>query len=76
LGHRQRIPFEILRMERLPRPPYEEQCRISEYLDHERFVDDNLILNVHKSIRILQEYRTSLISAAVTGKIDVRKEVS
>ncbi|MCZ6549750.1 MAG: hypothetical protein O6837_16775 [Deltaproteobacteria bacterium] len=30
---------------------------------------------VRKSIDLLREYRTALISATVTGKIDVRKEV-
>ena len=31
---------------------------------------------VHQAIDHLKEYRTALISAAVTGKIDVRKEAA
>lgn len=30
---------------------------------------------IQRSIQLLDEYRTALISAAVTGKIDVRGEV-
>ena len=37
---------------------------------------DMLISKVGESISMLREYRTALISAAVTGKIDVRKETS
>jgi len=33
-----------------------------------------LISKIHEAIKKLQEYRTALISAAVTGKIDVREE--
>ena len=33
-------------------------------------------LKVHRAIDHLKEYRTALISAAVTGKIDVRKEAA
>jgi len=31
---------------------------------------------VHDGIQRLQELRTTLVSAAVTGKIDVREEIS
>jgi len=34
---------------------------------------DALIDKAHEMIERLQEYRTALISAAVTGKIDVRR---
>jgi type I restriction enzyme S subunit len=34
-----------------------------------------LIATVKNGIEKLQEYRTALISAAVTGKIDVREEI-
>jgi type I restriction enzyme S subunit len=34
-----------------------------------------LIEKVEKSIELLREYRTALISAAVTGKIDVKGEL-
>jgi type I restriction enzyme S subunit len=35
---------------------------------------DVLVGKVEEAVERLQEYRTALITAAVTGKIDVRKE--
>jgi type I restriction enzyme S subunit len=55
-----------------PLPPYEEQLNIIRYLDQETKKIDKLIDITHHAIEKLQEYRTALISAAVTGKIDVR----
>ena len=57
-------------------PPLEEQAQIALFLNRETTRIDALIEKVEKSIDLLREYRTSLISAAVTGKIDVRKEAS
>jgi type I restriction enzyme S subunit len=37
---------------------------------------DSMITKILGSIEMLREYRTALISAAVTGKIDVRGEVA
>lgn len=56
-------------------PPCIEQEEIVSYLDREIGRIDALIDKVKKSIDLLGEYRTALISAAVTGKIDVRQEV-
>jgi len=56
-------------------PPIPEQHDISKFLDHETGRIDALIEKIRKSIDMLHEYRTALISAAVTGKIDVRVEV-
>lgn len=58
---------------RIPLPPIEEQKEIIEYLDNYRTETDNLISKYQKQIELMQEYRTSLISQAVTGKIDVRE---
>lgn len=52
-------------------PPLPEQRVIAETIDHETGRIDTLIDKVIKSINLLREYRTALISAAVTGKIDV-----
>jgi restriction endonuclease S subunit len=60
----------------IPVPPFEEQRRIVAFLDRETARIDALIEKINNSIDLLREYRTALISAAVTGKIDVRKEVS
>jgi len=53
-------------------PPLPEQQKIAEFLDQETSKIDNLITKTRTSIDHLKEYRTALISAAVTGKIDVR----
>ena len=53
-------------------PTIEEQQAIADFLDRETAKIDALIIKVHEAIERLKEYRTALISAAVTGKIDVR----
>lgn len=57
----------------IPLPPLSEQEAIAAYLDRETGKIDTLIQNVETAVEKLKEYRTALISAAVTGKIDVRK---
>lgn len=57
-------------------PPIEEQQAIADYLDKETTRIDNLISKINQAIEKLQEYRSALITAAVTGKIDVRQHVS
>jgi type I restriction enzyme S subunit len=54
------------------RPPIEEQITIAEYLDKKLLEFDRLAERAEETITLLQERRTALISAAVTGKIDVR----
>ncbi len=49
-----------------------EQSAIAEFLDHETAKLDALVAEAEEAISLLQERRTALISAAVTGKIDVR----
>jgi type I restriction enzyme S subunit len=53
-------------------PPIEEQRAIAAYLDTESAKFDNLTAEANRGIELLQERRSALISAAVTGKIDVR----
>ena len=53
-------------------PPLAEQKQISEYLYDKRKKFNSLITNAENIIALLQERRTALISAAVTGKIDLR----
>jgi len=53
-------------------PSQVEQKEIIEYIKKETSNVDNLISKYQKQIDLMQEYRTSLISQAVTGKIDVR----
>lgn len=56
-------------------PPLTEQLSIASFLDSETAKIDSLIAKAHRAIELLQEHRSSLISAAVTGKIDVRDAV-
>ena len=53
-------------------PPDIEQVVIGTFLDQEISNLDALITDAEDAITLLQERRTALISAAVTGKIDVR----
>ncbi|MXV77832.1 type I restriction endonuclease subunit S [Candidatus Poribacteria bacterium] len=55
-------------------PPLKEQIQIANYLNQKTQQIDNLIAIENQKIQLLKEYRQSLISEAVTGKIDVRKE--
>lgn len=53
-------------------PPLNEREEIAEYLDEQTYKIDALIAKATQQIQLMQERRTALISAAVTGKIDVR----
>jgi len=53
-------------------PSLNEQRTIADFIDRETAKIDALIEKIKKAIELLKEYRTALISAAVTGKIDVR----
>lgn len=53
-------------------PPANEQQAIANYLDQKTSETDDLISGIQGSIAQLKSYRQSLISEAVTGKIDVR----
>jgi type I restriction enzyme S subunit len=55
-------------------PPPSEQHEIVGYLMAETAKIDTMLETTAAAIQRLQDYRTSLISAAVTGKIDVRGE--
>jgi type I restriction enzyme S subunit len=56
----------------LPLVPLAEQALIAEFLDAEVTKLDTLTAEAERAIELLQERRTALISAAVTGQIDVR----
>jgi type I restriction enzyme S subunit len=51
-------------------PPYDEQQRIAEYLDHQVSRIDSMVAAAEMAVEKLTEYRSALITAAVTGKID------
>jgi type I restriction enzyme S subunit len=68
-----KLTSERLGSIKLPKPPLAEQIAIAEFLDRETAKLDQMMEKVQAAIGKLQEYRTALITAAVTGKIDVRK---
>lgn len=53
-------------------PPINEQKAILQYIWQLQDKIDTLIHKARRTIDLLKERRTALISAAVTGKIDVR----
>jgi len=55
-------------------PPIEEQRAIVDWLNSRLSNIDKIITNIEKQIATIQEYRQALITAAVTGQIDVLRE--
>lgn len=72
-GTRDRISRSMLGAIKIPSPPATEQKAIAVYLSEQSSQLDRLIEGAEAAIDRLQEYRTALITAAVTGKIDVRE---
>ena len=66
LSQNQILNFNILLL------PTEEQQSIVDFITKETSKIETLIFKYQKQIDLMQEYRTALISQAVTGKIDVR----
>jgi restriction endonuclease S subunit len=55
----------------IPLPSYQEQTQIADFLDRKTKQIDELISAEQQKIELLKEYRQSLISEVVTGKINV-----
>jgi type I restriction enzyme S subunit len=70
-GTQQNIGMGVIQNLEVPCPPLPEQVAIAEYLDAETAKLDALVAKAEEVVERLQEYRTALITAAVTGKIDV-----
>ena len=68
---RQRLYWEHFRQVRLVIPPYGEQVIIAERIGHEQARSAPIMAKTQGSIDRLKEYRSALITAAVTGQIDV-----
>jgi len=71
-GTQQNIGMGVIENLACTVPPVEEQSEIAQFLKHETAKLDALTAEAERGIELLQERRTALISAAVTGKIDVR----
>jgi type I restriction enzyme S subunit len=65
------LSVEVIGNLRVPFPPYDKQRLIAEYLKKECTKWDALIKTASQSINLFQERRSALISAAVTGQIDI-----
>lgn len=74
-GGQPNISQETLRSLRIGVPNFAEQLSIVSFLDDELRKIDKLLSATNRGIELLQERRGALISAAVTGKIDVRQAV-
>ena len=69
---RWRLPTEAFNEFIAPCPPYEEQKEISHFVNKTHSKIDALLEKAEEAITLMKERKTALISAAVTGKIDVR----
>jgi len=66
------LPAETFRQYKFAYPSYDEQVEIAAFLDDMKVKFVVIESSAKMQIDLLQERRTALISAAVTGKIDVR----
>lgn len=69
---RWRLPTEAFNEFLSPCPPYAEQIEIEHFIAKTHNRIDGLLEKAESAINLMKERRTALISAAVTGKIDVR----
>ena len=72
LAHRCAISWDILKNINAGIPPAEEQMKILSYLDEGTRRYEQLTNTALEQVSLLQERRSALISATVTGQIDVR----
>jgi type I restriction enzyme S subunit len=73
-GNREGLSTENIKNFKVTIPPIQEQQQIVTYLDQKTKEIDDLIASEKKRIELLKEYRQSLISEVVTGKIKVTNE--
>ena len=73
-GGQPNLSQDDLKKIKIPLPPLAEQTAIADYLDEQTAHIDGLSQKVEQAIGRLKEYRTALITQAVTGKIKVITE--
>lgn len=71
-GTKIQLSLEDIRELNIAYPPKKEQEDIASYIDVKLKKFELLMSQAEQAIQLMQERRTALISAAVTGKIDVR----
>ena len=69
---RLRLYWEDFKNLEIALPPREEQIQIECFINHQTSMLDRLNNEARRNIALLKERRSALISAAVTGQIDVR----
>ncbi len=69
---RSRIPLSVMSSRRVALPPIDEQRTIIEFVTRLSAELDDLSSDARRAIVLLCERRSTLISAAVTGQIDIR----
>lgn len=74
-GTKQQLALDDIRELRVPVPSLADQAIVVDLLETETAQLDLLVTECRELVRLLQERRTALITAAVTGQIDVRSEV-
>lgn len=67
-----RVPADFIRNFIIGLPPIAVQQEIVDYIQAEKQRVDRLISTKHKQLKALTEFKSAIISDAVTGKIDVR----
>jgi type I restriction enzyme, S subunit len=72
-GTQQNIGMKVIENLSITRPPLSEAIEIANFLQDKSAKYDKIIQQAQAQIELMQERRTALISAAVTGKIDVRE---
>jgi len=75
-GNREGLTIEGIRNFNIIIPTHPEQIKIVEFLDKKTIEIDDLVSIEQKKIDLLKEYRQSLISEVITGKIDVRTDLN
>jgi len=74
-GNREGLSSDNIKNFKFVLPPLQEQQQIVDYINKKTSKIDKLVDIESKRIILLKEYRQSLISDVVTGKVDVRDEV-
>lgn len=71
-GGLKRVPTDFVNSFKFAIPPIPEQLEICSFIEKQKKRYDSLESLARNQVELLQKRRTALISAAVTGKIDVR----
>jgi type I restriction enzyme S subunit len=70
---RARINLSVASQILVPRPPLIEQDAISEFVSEQTVAIGAIASRSESQINLLREYRSALITAAVTGQLDIRE---